>query len=283
VAFSEMRFTAGSMDNFKQQILKSPDLLGELFLIEEPHRDGVEPGYRDVASASTRRAVIAALAWLAQVDPATPAAAVLTELCERVQLVATARRIFVRPYDAAVIDKSVASLLEAAATSGHSLAEFWQAVNAREAFVRRRRDRKSVLIECAANAKGKEFDHVILPFLQDGEFPNLGQPRHEEENLFYVAATRARARLTLVSPAEPALRSSFISQMRLPQSAAAAEAALTRNQQARPAAPTRHYLTAGYADKDRVKALGAQFDIARRAWYVENGADLHAFSHWLKK
>jgi DNA helicase-2/ATP-dependent DNA helicase PcrA len=46
-------------------------------------------------------------------------------------------------------------------------------VNAREAFVRRKRDRKSVLIECAANAKGKEFDHVILPFLQDGEFHPL--------------------------------------------------------------------------------------------------------------
>ncbi|NYE60281.1 DNA helicase-2/ATP-dependent DNA helicase PcrA [Duganella sp. 1224] len=287
VAFSEMRFSARSMDNFKQQILKSPDLLGELFLIEDERRDGVEPGYRDVASAATKRAVIDALAWLATVDTGAPAAAVLTELCERVQLAATARRIFVRAYDAGVINKSIASLLAAAAASGQSLREFWNAVNAREAFIRRKRDRKSVLIECAGNAKGKEFEHVILPFLEEGEFPHPSQPRREEENLFYVAATRARARLTLVSPADAAARSSFLAQMRLPKSSAAAEAALernARNERASVAAPvTRHYLTAGFQDKDQVKALGAKFDIARRAWYIESNMDITPFLAWMKK
>ncbi|WP_343732495.1 ATP-dependent helicase [Duganella sp.] len=287
VAFSEMKFSAYSMDNFKQQILKSPDLLGELFLIEDERRNGVEPGYRDVASEGTKRAVIAALAWLAEVDKDAPAAAVLSELCERVQLAATARRIFVRAYDAGVINKSIHSLLEAAAASGQSLRAFWSAVNAREAFIRRKRDRKSVLIECAGNAKGKEFDHVILPFLQDGEFPHPQQPRREEENLFYVAATRARARLTLLSPTEPAQRSSFIAQLRLPKSSAAAEAALERNERAAAApptvAPSRHYLTAGFHEKDAVKALGAKFDIARRAWYVESDVDLQPFGPWLKK
>ncbi|SDG79046.1 MULTISPECIES: 3'-5' exonuclease [unclassified Duganella] len=284
VAFSEMKFHARSMDNFKQQILKSPDLLGELFLIDDERRDGVEPDYRDVASESTKRAVIAALAWLSGVDPATPAAAVLTELCERVQLAATARRIFVRAYDASVITRSIDSLLQAAATSGQTLREFWNAVNSREAFIRRKRDRKSVLIECAANAKGKEFDHVILAFLEEGEFPHPSQPRREEENLFYVAATRARTRLTLLSPTDAGKRSSFIAQMRLPKSSAAAETALERNARAPVATPpTRYYLTASFQDKDQVKALGAKFDIARRAWYVENDTDLAPFLSWLKK
>lgn len=284
VAFSEMRFAARSMDNFKQQILKSPDLLGELFLIDDERRDDLPPSYRDVASEGTKRAVIAALAWLSTVDPATPAAAVLTELCQRVQLAATARRIFVRAYDAGVIQKSIDSLLQAAAASGQNLREFWNAVNGREAFIRRKRDRKSVLIECAANAKGKEFEHVILPFLEDGEFPHPAQPRREEENLFYVAATRARARLTLLSPVEPARRSSFIAQMRLPKSSAAAEAALERNARAPlDSPPARHYLNASFHDKDQVKALGARFDIARRAWYVESDTDLTPFLSWLKK
>jgi len=284
VAFSEMKFHARSMDNFKQQILKSPDLLGELFLIEDERRDGVEPDYRDVASESTKRAVIAALAWLSGVDPTTPAAAVLTELCERVQLAATARRIFVRAYDASVITRSIDSLLQAAATSGQTLREFWNAVNSREAFIRRKRDRKSVLIECAANAKGKEFDHVILAFLEEGEFPHPSQPRREEENLFYVAATRARTRLTLLSPTDAGKRSSFIAQMRLPKSSAAAETALERNARAPVATPpTRYYLTASFQDKDQVKGLGAKFDIARRAWYVENDTDLAPFLSWLKK
>ncbi|MET0319900.1 MAG: ATP-dependent helicase [Duganella sp.] len=292
-AFSEMAFSARRMDHFKAQILKFPDLLGELFLIEDEHRDGVEPNYRDVASQATRRAVIDAIAWLSTVDPATPAAAVLTELCERVQLVATARRIFVRPYDAGVVNKSVDGLLAWAAASNLGLADFWAAMNAREAFIRRKRDRKAVLIECVANAKGKEFDHVILPYLQADEFPHPLQPRRDEDNLFYVAATRARLRLTLLSPADNAENgltpSPYIARMQLAQGGTAADAAIARNQAqaavaaAEGAAQGRHYLTASYHEKDAVKALGAQFDMARRAWYVERGADLTPFAPWLKK
>lgn len=282
-AFSEMKFSARRMDNFKAQIGKDPALLGELFMIEDDRRDGEQISYRDVASQATKKAVIDAIAWLSALDPATPAAAVLTELCERVKLVATARRIFVRPYEAGVVNKSVAGLLASAAASGQSLREFWSAMNAREAFIRRKRERKAVLIECVANAKGKEFEHVILPFLQADEFPHPMQPKRDEENLFYVGATRARARLTLLSPADPALRSGFIANMRLQQSAAAAEAAIARNQAQPTAAPGRHYLTASFHEKDEVKALGAQFDIARRAWYVESGRDMSPFSRWLKK
>lgn len=287
LAFSEMRFTARRIDNFKAQIVKDPALLGELFLIEDERRDDEETSYRDVASQATKQAVIATIAWLSTVDQATPAADVLREVCERVKLVATARRIFVRPYEAGVVNKSVAGLLESAAASGQTLREFWAAMNAREAFIRRKRERKAVLIECVANAKGKEFDHVILPFLQSDEFPHPTQPKADEENLFYVGATRARARLTLLSPTDAALRSAFIAQMRLPKSAAAADGAVARNQSqkaaAPAAAPSRHYLSATFHEKDQVKALGAQFDIARRAWYVEAGKDLAPFAPWLKK
>lgn len=41
------------------------------------------------------------------------------------------------------------------------------------------------------------------------------------------------------------------------------------------------YLVTPFADKDRAKALGARWDPARKAWYVENVADLSAFSRWL--
>jgi DNA helicase-2/ATP-dependent DNA helicase PcrA len=287
VAFSEMKFTARRLDNFKTQIAKDPALLGELFLIEDERRDGAQTGYRDVASQATKRAVIDAIGWLSALDPATPAAEVLDALCQRVKLVATARRIFVRPYEAGVVNKSVEGLLDAAAASGQSLGDFWRAMNAREAFTRRKRDRKAVLIECVANAKGKEFEHVILPFLQTGEFPHPLQPKRDEENLFYVAATRTRARLTLLSPADAALRSEFLARLRLPKSAAAADAAITRNVGRAAAAPAaaggRRYLTASFNEKDQVKALGAQFDIARRAWYVEAGKDLSVFAAWLKK
>ncbi len=286
VAFSEMAFSARRIDHFKTQIAKSPDLLGELFLIEDEYRDGVEPSWRDVASVTTKRAVIDAIAWLSTLDPATPAALVLVELCERVQLVAAARRIFVRPYDAGVVNKSVDGLLAWATASGLGLADFWAAMNAREAFVRRKRAPKAVLIERVADAKGKEFDHVIVPYLQADEFPHPQQPRRDEENLFYVAATRARLKLTLLSPSDNGARSAFLARLRLPQCNTAADAAITRNQEqqaAAAAAPGRHYLTASYQEKDAVKALGAQFDMARRAWYVERGTDLAPFAPWLKK
>lgn len=41
------------------------------------------------------------------------------------------------------------------------------------------------------------------------------------------------------------------------------------------------YLTAGFRDKDKVKALGARWDPDRKAWYAPAGADLALFRAWL--
>ncbi|MFN9476756.1 exodeoxyribonuclease VII large subunit [Acidovorax sp.] len=41
------------------------------------------------------------------------------------------------------------------------------------------------------------------------------------------------------------------------------------------------YLVSSFADKDRVKALGARWDPGRRQWYVPEGRDLAPFSQWL--
>lgn len=286
MAFSEMRFSGQQVDRFKAEIAKEPAMLGELYMIEPEQRDGVLPDYRDVAASATRRAVVDAIAWLATQDLAQPAAALLTELCERVQLVRTARRIFVRPFAAEVVNRSVAALLQMASDSGLGLRQFAQSLNQREAFIQPRKGAKAVLIECVANAKGKEFEHVILPYLQADEFPHPRQPLGDEENLFYVAVTRTRQRLTLLSPAEPLQRSSFIARMQLTQGASNADAALQRNR-AQPvqsaAASGRRYLTASFHEKDLVKALGAQFDIARRAWYISAERDPAPFAAWLKK
>jgi exodeoxyribonuclease VII large subunit len=44
---------------------------------------------------------------------------------------------------------------------------------------------------------------------------------------------------------------------------------------------TPHYLTAGYRDREMVKALGARWDPDRRRWYVPEGRDLAPFASWL--
>lgn len=41
------------------------------------------------------------------------------------------------------------------------------------------------------------------------------------------------------------------------------------------------YLVSSFADKDRVKALGARWDPSRRQWYVPEGRELAPFAQWL--
>ncbi|CAN7360088.1 exodeoxyribonuclease VII large subunit [Acidovorax sp. LjRoot129] len=41
------------------------------------------------------------------------------------------------------------------------------------------------------------------------------------------------------------------------------------------------YLASTFADKDRVKSLGARWDPARRQWYVPDGRELTPFAQWL--
>jgi DNA helicase-2/ATP-dependent DNA helicase PcrA len=292
--FSELGLPPERMDKLRAIIVKSPEMLGELFFVaddgrrsEYDDRQQDYDSYRAAERQAAKRAVIDTIAWLGTLDAEAPADAVLREVCERTRLATTARRIFVRPYDAAVVEKSVAGLLAMAAASGQNLREFWRALNEGEAFATRKRARSAVLIECVANAKGKEFDHVILPYLETGEFPAPLTERLEEENLFYVGATRARHRLTLLSPSDAERRSGFIAQMKLPKIAAPAQAAVERNEEAlkqRPAvqASGRHYLTATFHEKDQVKALGAEYDLARRAWFVPPGKDLAPFAQWLR-
>ena len=292
--FSELGLPPERMDKLRAIIVKSPEMLGELFFVADDGGRGDDEdryteydSYRATERQAAKRAVIDTIAWLGTLDADAPADAVLREVCERTRLAVTARRIFVRPYDAAVVEKSVAGLQAMAATSGLTLRDFWRALNDGEAFATRKRARDAVLIECVANAKGKEFDHVILPYLESGEFPAAMADRLAEENLFYVAATRARHRLTLLSPSDAERRSVFIAQMKLAKTAAPAQAAVERNEQAlkqRPAAPAsgRHYLTATFHEKDQVKALGAEYDLARRAWFVPPGKDLAPFAQWLR-
>ncbi|WP_028535691.1 UvrD-helicase domain-containing protein [Paludibacterium yongneupense] len=52
-------------------------------------------------------------------------------------------------------------------------------------------------------AKGREFGNVIVYGLSEGNFPERSEPLNIEINRFYVAITRARRSLTLLSSGEP--------------------------------------------------------------------------------
>lgn len=62
-----------------------------------------------------------------------------------------------------------------------------------------RERKRTLLIAKMADVKGLEYDHVVLPYLEQGVFPALlSSSSQEERNLFYVGMTRARQALTLL-------------------------------------------------------------------------------------
>ena len=279
--FGEVNLSPQRLEMAKREVARTPSLLGDFYTL---YIEGDGGGY---GSSAMRGVIAAAIDYAAALDPATSAAEALRAICGQMNLEQSAKRIFVRPYEASVVSKSVAGFLAFAEQSGQTLAEFWQTLNAAEAFASRKREKDYVTLDCASNAKGKEFEHVILPFLEAGEFPNPMFAASEEENLFYVAATRAKARLTLLSPADAGRQSAYLARMRLGPTAAAAELAIARNneaaQQQSQQQPERYYLSATIHEAQQVKALGAKFDWSRKAWYVEPGADLAPFSRWLRQ
>ncbi|HUG57532.1 MAG TPA: ATP-dependent helicase [Candidimonas sp.] len=270
--FGELALSPKDMEEAKDDIVNDPTILNTFF------SGHIQRHGQDQAKVRISNAV----AYMQSIDADMPAHEVLSEVCLQIDLEALAKRIYVHPHDASVVAKSVEGFITVARQSGMNLREFSEWTGAADAFVATRKSKGFVILECVADSKGKEFDHVILPFLESEEFPSIMNPhKEEEENLFYVGATRTKLRLTLVSPDEEQKRSPFIKRMQLASSRARANAAVQEKQsQETPVAPTRVDLKVPYADKDAVKAMGAQWDPARKVWYVRAGLDAEPFKHW---
>ncbi|MDB5895200.1 MAG: hypothetical protein JWQ88_2731 [Rhodoferax sp.] len=82
-----------------------------------------------------------------------------------------------------------------------SPALFFEHLNAAEERQRATRHAKasSLVLASIASVKGLEFEHVVLPYLAQGEFPAPHGDMAEETNTLYVGATRARRFLTLLA------------------------------------------------------------------------------------
>lgn len=91
--------------------------------------------------------------------------------------------------------------LQFAAAPFDSAAAFFRSLNDAELRQRGMKDAQSLVIASVESVKGLEFDHVLLPHLARGTFPDAEAALDEERNLFYVAITRARERLTLFAHA----------------------------------------------------------------------------------
>ncbi len=288
-------FDAVKSPDVKAAVVEALDLYGGL-AIEREELEGVKKGIakhaqlhwfyeRYICPDPAREATTpldAAIRYVKAAPPDTPAADVLQEVCQRMRLAETAVRLYVRPYDASVVVKSIDGFVAMARNARQTLPQLWDAINAAETFATRKRESNVVTLDVVANSKGKEFEHVIMPFIEAGEFPNPMFRADEEENLFYVGATRARLRLTLIAPADADRQSPFIARMKIASTSARANVALQRNEnRAREQPASRFYLKSSYSDKDLLKSLGAKYDGIRKAWYVPAGLDTKPFEPWL--
>jgi DNA helicase II / ATP-dependent DNA helicase PcrA len=109
--------------------------------------------------------------------------------------------------------------LRLAAKDFETARDYFQSLNDAEQKQRQLKKAASLVIASVASVKGLEFDHVVLPYLAQGEFPAPTASGREEQNLFYVAMTRPRRFLTMFAGTEKP--SSFVPKMGYKPSAAA--------------------------------------------------------------
>lgn len=175
---------------------------------------------------------------LTESGPDAPAAEVLPELYACLDIQALAKRIYLDTSQAEIISESLLGLVALAEQQGFNLLQLHQWMAQADAFIDqgvcwstpddrpRRRPAHVLSLLCADQAKGTEFAHVLIPFLTKGQFPRAEQPTINEENLFYVACTRAQAQLSLFMPEQVEQQSPFVQRLQIDEQRPAAQTLL---------------------------------------------------------
>lgn len=233
-----------------------------------------------LVAGDVKQRMAGVIAYMRGLTPDAPAHEVLHHICRLMNIEALAKRLYVHAHEAHVVRRSIAGFIRAAEEMQMNLRQFSDWISAADRYGSDRRGSRRVQLDCVRNAKGKEFNHVILPFLEQGEFPFARADPGEEENLFYVAITRAISALTLISPADADVRSPFIARLDIERNKVRAESALKRNaQRSNPTARTE--FRANGDDWARARALGAHWDRTRKVFYLAPGQSPEPFAEWL--
>ena len=233
-----------------------------------------------LAAGDVKQRMANVVATIRTLDPETRADVVLRRICALIRIEDLAKRLYVHPHEARMVTKSIAGFVKAAEKMQLNLRQFSDWIAAADKVGSVKKDKQCVQLDCVRNAKGKEFEHVILPYLEQGEFPFDRADPQEEDNLFYVAITRAISALTLISPKDAALRSVFIERMNIAGTSARAQAAVDRNtQQGRTAARIEFKATG--SDWTAARALGGHWDFTRKVFYLKDGQDPAPFARWI--
>lgn len=125
-----------------------------------------------------------------------PGPALLERFLGALQLRALASRVVVGAAPLHAVEHHLAGL-QRSASSHESAQAFFLSLNEAECRQRELRGTDSILLASIESVKGLEFEQVLMPYLRRGSFPDPAEPACDENNLFYVGATRARQQLTL--------------------------------------------------------------------------------------
>ena len=200
VAFAEIPFTRAELQQAKADVANYPELL-EGFLTNQLAKS---------VNQDKAALTLAAVEYLRAQPADAPAGPALQQVFAMLQLEQTARRIYVDPAQARVVARSLHGFIAVCTEAGVALGGFAGWLGEMEEAVTVSTGKAKLLIACIDQIKGLEYNHVILPYLAVDEFPRSKTDPLEEENRFYVAATRARDRLTILTPKDPACQSRYI-------------------------------------------------------------------------
>lgn len=263
---------SAALEKTKEDIAEKPELLSTFFSSDLFKR----------GESTIRDRIIEAVEFVRSVPADAPADEVLRQIWDGVGLDAIIKRVYVYPDESDVVIRSAQGFVKLAGESAMTLKAFSEKIGGAEARVSKQKYKNHVTLERVETAKGKEYGHVILPFLENGEFPRTSASFANEENLFYVGATRAKARLTLLHPVSPARQSVFIERMEIGTALSAKTKGAVTKRHAPVARKERVDLDVPYGEKDEAKKLGARWDAVRKTWFVEADMPVEPFRRWMK-
>jgi len=123
----------------------------------------------------------------------------LDQFVQALQPQQLAARVMVRATDIEQVGANIRGLVQSASTFDN-VESFFRAMNEREVRHQHMNDKRCVVVSSIEASKGLEFEHVIMPGLNKGEFA-VGGNTADNRNLLYVGMTRARHRLTVLHDA----------------------------------------------------------------------------------
>ena len=277
VFFAELDYPADELAQAKQSLAAQPDALAYFWEGQLLRR------MTDTRAAQFKHALSLVRQHLDH-----PAETALVALVEALDIAAVVTRQMANAAQGHMAAQTLHSFIACAHTSELDLIAYFQFCGQRLAEFNPSHQSAGVRLELIGSAKGKEYAHVVLPYLTNRQYPFNTDHFAEEENLFYVAVTRAKYKVSLLIPQHGV--SPFVERLGLELTAKRADNALAllqrrqaadqaahqqrevrRSKQAAPFTLEREDLAVPYAERNEAKGLGARWDAVQKCWYIPKG------------